>query len=74
MIVVVLVVKAENVKMDMNNPWIKLLHLKNQSINQFICVHQIQEGLDPLDIEHVNVIQDYTCKSLYVHKKHTSLG
>jgi len=48
--------------------------LVNQSINQFICVHQIQEGLDPLDIEHVNVIQHYTCKSLYVHKRHTSLG
>jgi hypothetical protein len=29
MMVVVLVAMAENVKMDMNNPWINLLLLKN---------------------------------------------
>jgi len=29
MMVVVLVAMAENVKMGINNPWIKLLHLKN---------------------------------------------
>jgi hypothetical protein len=35
MVVVVLVAVAENVKMDINNPWIKLLLLKNLTYSNF---------------------------------------
>jgi hypothetical protein len=42
MMVVVLVVMAENEKMDMNNPWIKLLLLKKSSL--FIQVLNMNFG------------------------------